>query len=148
MYMYTLSLELTMLPRSCSFQCVYSLLLLREQVCIFVWWITYIQDKHLKCICYIGLIYALHWINGRGWAVNMQKCTQYIFCYLVVNFTSGNIGGLTATAVAHPFDVVRTRVIGQGKPKVYGALIIYFAQTLNYLQLVHACIIDENVVYV
>ena len=35
-----------------------------------------------------------------------------------VNFMSGCVGGTAATVVSFPFDVLRTRMISQGKPKV------------------------------
>ncbi|XP_064395647.1 mitochondrial thiamine pyrophosphate carrier-like [Halichondria panicea] len=36
-----------------------------------------------------------------------------------VNFVSGCVGGAVATVTSFPFDVLRTRMIGQGEPKIY-----------------------------
>lgn len=35
-----------------------------------------------------------------------------------MDFSSGCVAGTVATAVSFPFDVLRTRMIGQGEPKV------------------------------
>lgn len=35
-----------------------------------------------------------------------------------MNFLSGAVSGCTATVISFPFDVVRTRLIAQGKEKV------------------------------
>ncbi|EDV27601.1 uncharacterized protein TRIADDRAFT_53464 [Trichoplax adhaerens] len=37
----------------------------------------------------------------------------------VVSFVCGSIAGLTASTVAHPLDVLRTRFVAQGEPKYY-----------------------------
>ena len=41
---------------------------------------------------------------------------------------SGCVAGTAATAVSFPFDVLRTRMIGQGKPKV---LLIFISFNLQ-----------------
>jgi len=41
----------------------------------------------------------------------------------VSHFACGAIAGCAATTASYPFDVVRTRLIGQGEPKVYRGLI-------------------------
>jgi len=35
-----------------------------------------------------------------------------------LNTCSGSLAGIGATCVCHPFDVLRTRLVGQGEPKV------------------------------
>ena len=40
-----------------------------------------------------------------------------------VNFVSGCVGGAVATVTSFPFDVLRTRMIGQGEPKVANPLL-------------------------
>ena len=42
--------------------------------------------------------------------------------YLAVSFVSGCMAGATATILAFPFDVLKTRMIGQGEPKVSSLL--------------------------
>ena len=37
---------------------------------------------------------------------------------IAVNFGMGVVAGGVASLASHPFDVVRTRFIGQGEPKV------------------------------
>ncbi|XP_054714694.1 mitochondrial thiamine pyrophosphate carrier-like [Uloborus diversus] len=39
-----------------------------------------------------------------------------------VNFTCGALAGCVATVGSFPFDVVRTRLVGQGEPKTYGSI--------------------------
>ena len=46
-----------------------------------------------------------------------------------VYFLCGGIAGVSATIVSHPFDVVRTRLIGQGEPKLY----INMTQAFNHI---------------
>jgi len=41
---------------------------------------------------------------------------------LVINFVSGCGAGGMATLVSFPFDILRTRMIGQGEPKVRNGL--------------------------
>lgn len=38
-------------------------------------------------------------------------------------FPSGAAGGGTAMAVAHPLDVLRTRLVAQGEPKTYNGML-------------------------
>ena len=38
---------------------------------------------------------------------------------LVMNTCCGGVAGVSATFACHPFDVLRTRLVGQGEPKVY-----------------------------
>lgn len=38
-------------------------------------------------------------------------------------FISGGIAGTTATFICHPLDVVRTRFVAQGEPKIYTGII-------------------------
>ena len=37
----------------------------------------------------------------------------------VTNFGVGTVAGGTAAFACHPLDVIRTRFVGQGEPKVY-----------------------------
>ncbi|KAI1291903.1 Mitochondrial thiamine pyrophosphate carrier [Halotydeus destructor] len=37
----------------------------------------------------------------------------------IIHFICGAVSGLSATGASHPFDVVRTRLVGQGEPKLY-----------------------------
>ncbi|XP_076312081.1 thiamine pyrophosphate carrier protein 1 [Tachypleus tridentatus] len=41
----------------------------------------------------------------------------------IVHFTCGGISGCVATIAAQPFDVIRTRLVGQGEPKLYKGTI-------------------------
>ncbi|KAG1654555.1 Mitochondrial thiamine pyrophosphate carrier [Nymphon striatum] len=41
----------------------------------------------------------------------------------IVCFVSGGIAGCCATVVCQPFDVIRTRLVSQGEPKIYKGLI-------------------------
>ena len=70
----------------------------------------------------LNLVLGLSWHNSLTsgqWLNHSWLC----LCDAVVNFMSGCVAGTAATAVSFPFDVLRTRMIGQGKPKV---LLIFF----------------------
>ena len=41
-----------------------------------------------------------------------------IFLLVEFNFLSGGLAGIVATMCCHPLDVVRTRFVSQGEPKV------------------------------
>ena len=40
------------------------------------------------------------------------------------NFIAGCIGSTTATTVVYPLDVLRTRLVGQGEPKVHDDVLL------------------------
>ena len=46
-------------------------------------------------------------------------------CYAVINFGGGTVAGGVASIVSHPLDVIRTRFVGQGEPKVIFVLTVY-----------------------
>ena len=44
---------------------------------------------------------------------------QYLlYCWAVANFGVGTVAGGVAAFACHPLDVIRTRFVGQGEPKV------------------------------
>lgn len=38
-----------------------------------------------------------------------------------VDLAYGSLSGMTATLASHPFDTIRTRLVGQGEPKIYSS---------------------------
>lgn len=44
---------------------------------------------------------------------------------------SGSLAGMTAAFVSHPFDTVRTRLVGQGEPKVYKSMTAAFSSMVR-----------------
>ena len=54
----------------------------------------------------------------------LQSVSFFVLFFfpIVINFTSGCGAGVVATLVSFPFDILRTRMIGQGEPKVRTAL--------------------------
>lgn len=45
--------------------------------------------------------------------------------YPVTYFASGAVAASLATAASYPFDVVRTRLVGQGEPKVQKVIVFF-----------------------
>jgi hypothetical protein len=48
-----------------------------------------------------------------------------------VHFLCGCISGGIATAASMPFDTIRTRLVGQGEPKVYKVILKYLFYLLT-----------------
>ena len=50
----------------------------------------------------------------------------HILRTLAMNTCCGGVAGVSATSVCHPFDVLRTRLVGQGEPKVRMYVTMYW----------------------
>ncbi|BFZ03037.1 hypothetical protein BsWGS_06076 [Bradybaena similaris] len=63
---------------------------------------------------------------------SFEILTEEIWCYLPERFTTtyrplthsvcGGLSGCVSTAVIHPVDVIRTRFVAQGEPKIYNSI--------------------------
>lgn len=51
--------------------------------------------------------------------MNLRSSVRSVCFTVGVDFVSGSVGGAVATITSFPFDVLRTRMIGQGEPKVH-----------------------------
>lgn len=47
-----------------------------------------------------------------------EVCSS-ITCAAAINFGTGTAAGGVASVISHPLDVIRTRFVGQGEPKVH-----------------------------
>jgi solute carrier family 25 thiamine pyrophosphate transporter 19 len=59
------------------------------------------------------------------YATIFYKCQS--ICYLALHFVCGGVSGCCATLCAQPLDVLRTRLVAQGEPKIYRNFIHAFA---------------------
>lgn len=50
----------------------------------------------------------------------------------MVHLLCGSMSGISATLVAHPFDVIRTRIIAQSEPKTYTSTPMAFKTIVRY----------------
>ncbi|CAG2116892.1 unnamed protein product [Medioppia subpectinata] len=59
-------------------------------------------------------------LANRSPLVDSERYPEFARRYQpFVHFGCGSLSGLTATLVAHPIDVIRTRIIAQSEPKTY-----------------------------
>lgn len=60
---------------------------------------------------------------------------QYVHFYdcVVINFGMGTVAGGVASVVSHPLDVIRTRFVGQGEPKVIHHSLNQYIPSSHYI---------------
>lgn len=69
-------------------------------------------------------------------AVHLNVTDQY---KPAVYFICGSLSGAVGTTASLPFDTIRTRLVGQGEPKVIVAFVIIFLSWIANVLHVHAC---------
>ena len=53
--------------------------------------------------------------------------------YTVSHFVCGGVAGCLSSTVAQPLDVIRTRLVAQGEPKVWLSLWLVFPRYIDTL---------------
>lgn len=73
---------------------------------------------HVPAQC-LSMVYGA--VQFSGFHFLTEKYSHYLHAKSnpVSDFACGALAGCIATSVSHPFDVMRTRLIGQGEPKLY-----------------------------
>lgn len=74
-------------------------------------------------------------VQFSGFHLLTEQCTKHKITtpgnQSLVYFLCGATAGSTATIASHPFDVIRTRLVGQGEPKLYTSQTQAFALILK-----------------
>lgn len=81
------------------------------------------------------------------WQYLPEKFTNNQSLATGTNFCCGAVAGCAATTLSYPFDVVRTRLVGQGEPKVGLCMYIHNCdETMNYFLIYYHSVVTKSAV--